>query len=79
MIEKLKHQEKAFTRLAILVSGMFLGCFIFIGVLFVVGTSGICYKELLPVFKGTLFIVGGFMLITTVLLIKNQRSLEKLK
>ena len=76
-LTNLRFWEKALIRLAILVGGMLMGCIIFAVVVIVVGLSPTCDKEVFPLFTCTIFIIGGFMLILTVLLINNSLSLEK--
>jgi len=67
----LKYWQEALIRLAILAAGMLLGCLIFAGIVIVVGTTEYA-KE-----KYTIFIIGGFMLILVILLVKNSISLDK--
>ena len=74
---KLKYWQEALIRLAILVSGMLIGCVLFAVVVMATGLSPSCDREIFPIFRNTIFIVGGLILITIILLIKNSRSLEK--
>ena len=69
--------EKALIRLAILVGGMLIGCVLFAVVVAITGSSSSCDREFFPIFRNTIFIVAGLILITTILLVKNSMSLEK--
>lgn len=74
---KLEYWKKAFIRLAILVGGMLIGCILFAVVVIATGLSPSCDGEIFPIFRITIFIVGGLILITTILLVRNSTSLEK--
>jgi len=43
----------------------------------ITGSSSSCDREFFPIFRNTIFIVAGLILITTILLVKNSMSLEK--
>lgn len=73
----LRYWEKALIRLAILSGGMLMGYILFAVVGTFTGISPSCDKEIFLASTYTVLIIGGFMLIITILLIRNSKSLGK--